>query len=51
MPVGEGFEDTLLDLVGLTFDSVNKHVAMAASIVSAIAQRINPEVKIAGSIA
>jgi hypothetical protein len=50
-PVEEGFEDTILDLVGLTFDSVNKHVAAAASIVSAIAQKINPEVKIAGSIA
>jgi hypothetical protein len=49
--VGEGFENTVLDLVGLTFDSVNKHVATVASIVSAIAQKINPEVKIAGSIA
>jgi len=50
-PVKKVFESTVLDLVKLTFDSVNKHVATAASIVSAIAQKINPEVKIAGSIA
>jgi hypothetical protein len=50
-PVRKGFESTVVDLVELTFDSVKQHVATAASIVSAIAQKINPEVKIAGSIA
>jgi hypothetical protein len=50
-PVRKGFESTVVDLVELTFESVKKHVAAEASIVSAIAQKINPEVKIAGSIA
>jgi hypothetical protein len=49
-PDRKGFESTVVDLVELTFDSVKKHVATAASIVTAIAQKINPEVKIAGSI-
>jgi hypothetical protein len=50
-PVKNRFEDTLRDLVGLTFDSVKKHVAAEASVVTAIAQRINPQVKIDASIA
>jgi hypothetical protein len=49
--VDPGFEDTILDLVELTVNSVNEHVATVASIVTAIAQKVNPEVKIAGSIA
>ena len=50
-PVKKGYENTLSDLIKLTFDRVSEHVAKEASIVSAIAQRVNPGVKIDGSIA
>lgn len=37
-PVKKGYENTLSDLIKLTFDHVSEHVAKEASIVSAIAQ-------------
>lgn len=46
----EGFEETLSSLIKLTFDHVHEHVAKEASIVTAIAQRISPRVKIDASI-
>jgi hypothetical protein len=49
--IGEKFKATLSDLIKLTFDNVQKHVAHEASVVTAIAQKVNPGVKIDGSIA
>jgi DNA-binding protein YbaB len=47
----EGYEDTLSDLIRVTFNNVYQHMAEEASVVSAIAQKVNPGVKIDGSIA
>jgi hypothetical protein len=49
--VEEGYEDTLSNLIKLTFDHVREHVAGEASIVSAMAQKVNPGVNIDGCIA
>lgn len=46
----EGYESTLDDLIQITFDNVKEHVAKEASIVTAIAQKVSPSVKIKGSI-
>ncbi|KIM19792.1 hypothetical protein M408DRAFT_30924 [Serendipita vermifera MAFF 305830] len=48
--VQEGYKNTLADLIQLTFDNVKNHVAKEASVVTAIAQRVNPNVKVDGSI-
>jgi len=45
-----GYDDTLNELIRLTFDNVREHVAKEASIVTAMAQKVNPGVKIDGSI-
>ena len=49
--VKSGYEYTLSNLVQLTFDLVKDKVAMEASVVTAIAQRVNPGVNIEGCIA
>ncbi|KAE9387343.1 hypothetical protein BT96DRAFT_927670 [Gymnopus androsaceus JB14] len=49
--IEERFKTTLSNLIKLTFDNVQKHVAHEASVVTAIAQKVNPGVKIDGSIA
>ena len=49
--VEEGYEETLSNLIKLTFDHVHEHVTKEASIVSAIAQKVNPGVNIDGCIA
>jgi hypothetical protein len=46
----KGYENTLRDLVRLTFDNVREHVTGDASTVTAIAQRVNPGVNIDASI-
>jgi hypothetical protein len=47
----EEYRDTLSKLIELTYSHVRKHVAEEASIVTAIAQKVSPGVKIDGSIA
>ncbi|KIJ35988.1 hypothetical protein M422DRAFT_782383 [Sphaerobolus stellatus SS14] len=47
---GEGYEQTVDDLVKLTFSSVEQHVASEPSITIAIAQKVSPRVKIDASI-
>lgn len=47
----KGHEPTLSALVQKTYDLVNQHVTLEASVVAAIAQRVNPSVNIEGSIA
>jgi hypothetical protein len=44
-------EGTLKELVKLTFEHVSEHVAKEASTVTAMAQRVYPELKIRESIA
>jgi hypothetical protein len=46
-----GHDGTLIELVKLTFEHVSKHVANEASTVTAMAQRVYPELKIIESIA
>jgi hypothetical protein len=46
-----GYEYTLANLIQLTFDLVKDQVAVEASVVTAIAQRVNPRVNIEGCIA
>lgn len=46
----KGYEHTLNDLVQLTTNMVHEHVTEEASIVSAMAQRVNPNVKVDASI-
>jgi len=46
-----GHEGTLKELVKLTFEHVSEHVAKEASTVTAMAQRVYPELKIRESIA
>jgi len=46
----KGYENTLRDLIRLTFDNVREHVTGDASTVTAIAQRVNPGVNIDASI-
>ena len=51
-PLAEkGYEDTLDNLIKLTFRNVQEHVTEGPSIVSAIAQKVSPGVKIDASIA
>jgi len=47
----KGYEDKIDGLVELTYRSVEEHVSSEPSIVSAMAQRPNPSVKINASIA
>lgn len=47
----KGYEDTLSNLIQLTFDLVKDKIPMEASVVTAIAQRVNPSVSIEGCIA
>jgi len=49
-PVEKGYEDALSKLIKLTYDHVREHVAREASIVSAIAQKVDPGVNIDASI-
>jgi hypothetical protein len=49
--VKSGYKYTLSDLVQLTFDLVKDKIAMEVSVVTAIAQRVNPGVNIEGCIA
>ncbi|TDL22677.1 hypothetical protein BD410DRAFT_748466 [Rickenella mellea] len=46
----DGYKVTLAKLIEVTFDNVQKHVAPEAAIASSIAQRVDPGVKINGSI-
>jgi hypothetical protein len=46
-----GHDGTLIELVKLTFEHVSKHVANEASTVTAMAQRVYPELEIIESIA
>ncbi|KIM30956.1 hypothetical protein M408DRAFT_327870 [Serendipita vermifera MAFF 305830] len=48
--VKQRYKDTLADLIQLTFDNVRNHVAKEASVLTAIAQKVNPNVKVDGSI-
>ncbi|KAI6010232.1 hypothetical protein EDC04DRAFT_2770033 [Pisolithus marmoratus] len=45
-----GYEDTLPKLVQLTYSMVSERVAHEPSVVSNMAQRVNPDLKIQGSI-
>ena len=45
-----GYEKTLSDLIKLTFNNVYEHVAQDASVLSAMAQKVDPNVKITASI-
>ncbi|CCM00986.1 uncharacterized protein FIBRA_03034 [Fibroporia radiculosa] len=47
----EGYENSLVKLVELTYKHVSKHVAEEASVVTAMAQRVDPKSKIVESIA
>jgi len=49
--VESGYEYTLSNLAQLTFDLVKDKIAMEASVVTAIAQRVSPSVTIDGCIA
>jgi hypothetical protein len=44
------YKELLAGLIKFTFDHVSEHVATEASVVSAIAQRADPGVKIDASI-
>jgi hypothetical protein len=46
-----GYEDTVDELVKLTFASVEQHVASQPSVTVAMAQKVSPAVKINASIA
>jgi hypothetical protein len=48
--VNEGYQETISQLIGVTVERVEKHVAGSVSIVTAIAQRGNPVVKVEKSI-
>ena len=45
-----GYEDTVDELVKLTFVSVEEHVASQPSVTVAMAQKVSPAVKINASI-